>query len=222
MADDKIFPTTLSGRDEYYNRVIPYGVTNKVRLTIDAVKMAAQATNLTNWNLLYPQSVDPNLTTKTSRDNRDILDKAIETGLREIYNDIPESLLTTADRNTFNLKARDTTPTPRPAITTVPFANAQGAAGGLVEFTCRTESDSSRASILPDADGVEVVYNIGGTQPVSPSACTKNFFSSKAKFRIGIDLSEAGKKLYGYARWKNNSDPNKSGPWVSISAMVTE
>jgi hypothetical protein len=220
MAEHKIFATTLDGKNTQYNQVIPYCETNKVRLTIDTTKMAAQVTNLTSWNSVYNDSVNKNLTTKTLRDQRNGLIDTIEEGMREIYNDIPDSLLTDADRNTLNLPKRDTTNTPRGEITTAPFAKAKALEGGFMEFICRTDADNSRASILELADGAELVYNVGGAVPASPSECTQNFFSSKAKFHVKIDPVHAGKKLNGFIRWKNNTDPAKSGPFVFVSAMI--
>jgi hypothetical protein len=221
MADDKIFPTTLSGKSEYYNRAIPYCDANKVRLIIDVTKIGDRVTNLTDWNNVYPKSVDDNLTTKTLRDQRDDLIPVIENGMREIYADIPESKLTDADRNTLNLKKRDTVKTPRPKITDVPFMKIRGLEGALMQATCRTASDSTRASMHKDADGIELVYIISGTAPASPNDCTKTVFSSKAKFFIQLDIADAGKKLFGFARWKNNSDNNKIGPYVAVNGMIT-
>jgi len=214
------FPTRDTERNDYYNRAIPYVDAEKVRLTVDPAKAADAVALLVTWNLVYPKAKDPNLSTKTLRDQKDDLIVEIENLLRVIYNDIPGSLLTDADRNTLNLPRRDTISTPRPNITITPFAKASSQAGGLIEFICRTDSDSSRASVLPEADGIEVVYNVGGNVPVSPSECTKSFFSTKAKFRISMDIADAGKKLNGFLRWKNNTDAAKSGPWVAISAMV--
>ncbi|MFI5220032.1 MAG: hypothetical protein ACHQNT_11145 [Bacteroidia bacterium] len=216
------FPTRDNERNDYYNRTIPYVDAEKVRLTVDPARAAAVVASLAAWNTVYPDAKNPAVSTKTLRDQKDDLIVDIENQLRVIYNDIPDSLLNDADRNTLNLPKRDTITTPRPAIRIAPFAKASSLEGGLIEFICRTDSDSSRASVLSEADGVEMVYNVGGTSPVSPSECTKNFFSTKAKFSISIDIAEAGKKLNGFMRWKNNSDPAKSGPWTSISAMVND
>ena len=221
MTENKIFPTKLAEKNDYYTRCIPYCDTNKVRLMIDATKIGNQVTNLTNWNGVYPDSVNKNLTTKTLRDERDLLIPVIENGLREIYKDIPQSKLTEADRNTLNLKKPDTIKTPRAKITDVPFVKITAKEGALMDFTCRTTSDSTRASIHKDADGIEFVYNIGGPPPISAKDCTKNFFSSRAKFTKQFDNADAGKMLYCFARWKNSSDESKSGPWIFISAMIS-
>jgi hypothetical protein len=221
MTEEGIFPTTLSGKSEYYNRAVPYCDTNKVRLVIDPAKIADRVLNLTDWNDVYPKSIDKNQTTKTLRDGRDDLIPVIEDGMRDIYDDIPASKLTDADRNTLNLKKRDTVKTPRPKISDTAFVKVMGKPGALMQFTCRTNNDSSRASIHPDADGIEIVYNIGGTEPVSAKECTTTITSTKAKFQLQLDNSDSGKKFYGFARWKNNTDSNKSSPWVAISGMVS-
>ena len=220
MADDKIFPTTLSGKSEYYNRCIPYCDTNKVRLMIDATKIADQVTNLGKWNTAYPKSIDKNLTTKTLRDERDGLIPVIENGMRAIYDDIPQSKLTDADRNTLKLKKRDTVKTSRPKINDVPVAKVRGMEGALMEITARTATDSSRPSMHKDADAIEIIYVISDTAPKNINEYTKSFISSKAKFVIQLDIADAGKTMYCYARWKNNSDNNKSSPWGDAKGMI--
>ncbi|MBK5284038.1 MAG: hypothetical protein JJE25_01425 [Bacteroidia bacterium] len=126
--------------------------------------------------------------------------------------------LTLADRNTLNLKERDTVPTARPAITTEPTVKAKPKAGANVLLECRVESDSSRTSRHPDADGEEVRYIIGTTAPANPAACTNSLVRKKARISIELDIADAGKKFYGFVRWVNLSEPSKNGPW---SALVT-
>jgi hypothetical protein len=222
MAEERIFPTRLADKSAYFNQCIPYCDANKVRLGIDVTKIGGLVTGLGTWNGVYPDSINKNLTTKTLRDQRDNLIPEFENGLREIYKDIPQSKLTDADRNTLNLKKPDTTKTPRPKITDVPFAKIAGKDGALMEVTCRTSHDSSRPSIHEDADGVELVYIISDKAPASPGECTKTIFRSRAKFLIQLDIAEAGKHMYGYVRWKNNSDDNKSGPYSAVNGMISE
>jgi hypothetical protein len=220
MADDKIFGSKLSSKNDYYNRAIPYCDTNKVRLMIDATKIADQVTNLGLWNIAYPKSIDKNLTTKTLRDERDGLIPVIENGMRGIYDDIPQSKLTDADRNTLKLKKRDTVKTSRPKITDVPVVKVRGMEGALMEITARTATDSSRPSMHKDADAIEIIYVISDAAPKNINDYTKSFISSKAKFPIQLDLTDAGKTMYCYARWKNNSDNAKSSPWSDAKGMI--
>jgi hypothetical protein len=218
-----LFPTRDADFNSYVIISIPYLDTNKVRLLISAGNVTAMLALKVTWDDIFPKSQDPNQRTTTITDNKNDARADIEDLLRSIYADIPASVLTTDDRNTLNLHERDTTPTPRPAITTSPVAKLSSGPGARIDVTCRVDNDSSRASIHPDADGVEMAYIVGTTPPASPAACNRIIVSSKAKFTVQADMAEAGKKLFAYMRWKNNTSEDKSGPWTSmLSATVAD
>jgi len=101
----------------------------------------------------------------------------------------------------------------RPEIKETPYSKVDALEGSRVEFTNRTDEDSSRASVHPDADGLEVRYVVGTTPPATWKDCPEKDFSSKAKFTTELDPSNAGKKIYAFLRWRNNSNPEKSGPF---------
>ncbi len=127
------------------------------------------------------------------------------------------------DRTLMNITVKDTTQTSRPKITVTPIVKPTSKAGAIIEIVTRVDNDSTRPSIHVDSDGVEVVYIVATSAPVDPDACTKTFFSSKAKFRLAMKIADAGKKIYGFCRWKNSSDESKSGPWsLMFSATITE
>jgi hypothetical protein len=213
-------PTRDDDRNVYFNSAIPYLHTHKARLVVSDDNDSALTDSLEEWNVTFPKSQDPNQSTKTIREDKDDLIDVIEDTLRQVYADIPQSALTTADRNTLNLKERDTNPSPRPAITVAPIAKVTGTAGARIDYIFRTDTDSNRASKQKDSDGVEIVYTIGTAVPASPLECSKSVFTSKAKGIIEAQIGDAGKKLYGYARWKNNSDNSKSGPWSQLFSTV--
>jgi len=216
------FPTKDDERNTFYNTSIPYLITNKVRLNVSADTVTALNDLRTEWNDVYPKAKNPAESTRPLRERKDQLIKEIENTMRSAYGDIPESALTLDDRLTLNLPERDSEPSPRPAITQTPFIKVNSREGAQMEFICRTDSDASRASINPDSDGIELVYKIGDPAPATPSECNRFFISSKAKFNVKLDVSDAGKKMHGFARWKNTSDDNKSGPWTSFSGLVND
>lgn len=222
MKSQGTFPRKQSEKNEYYIRVIAYLIAEQLRLGITAGNITFITGWIVTWNDVYPKAVDESLTTKPLRDQKDAMIIQIENRLRGIYDDIPGSVLTDTDRLKLNLPARDAILTARPKIDATPYIKALPRSGALVEFITRKDTDSTRPSILDDADGVEFVFNIGGTQPVSPSECTKNFFSTKAKFKVQMDVADAGKKVQGFAYWKNTSDSAKSGPPIRFSVMITE
>ena len=59
--------------------------------------------------------------------------------------------------------------------------------------------------------------------PANSSEVNKLPLEDLVAFKIELDIAEAGKKFNGFVRWKNNTDPAKSGPWTKIvSAMISD
>jgi len=104
-----------------------------------------------------------------------------------------------------------------------------------MEFENRVEHDSSRASRHKFSDGVEMRWTIipykasGGGVPVppqpgddgipTPEQCPNQHFSTKARFKMELGSSNIGKVLIGYTRWKNNSNPAKSGQYQTLPVI---
>jgi len=133
--------------------------------------------------------------------------------------------LTLDDRDVFNIPMPDRTRTPRgPIGDSKPLVGLTLQGTGNVRFRCRVDEDSTRASRHPLSDGVEIKYallNVGDPPPVSVDACPNNFFSSKALFVLALGAGATGKKLYGFARWINSSNPANNGTWtLMFQALV--
>jgi hypothetical protein len=124
----------------------------------------------------------------------------------------------------------DPKPTKRGLITTTPFTKLTALPGGLILIECRVDSDSTRTSKHAEADGVEFAYNIvppvitNGVVtydiPTTPDDCTMRMTSKKARFTISLDVSNAGSKICGFARWINQSDLSRSGQWSTVLSVV--
>ena len=220
MATNGPFPLEDNVFSTYINRSIPYLDTNKVRLGIAAANITNAKAQLLLWNPLFANSQNPAVRTSAITADKTNLRKDIETQLRTIYDDIPESALTETDRLTLTLKKRDTTPTPRPKITTQPFAEMQPIGGGEIKVTVRVQNDGSRASIHPDADCIEMAYRIAGSPPASPEECEHTVTYTKAIHTLSFGVAEEGKRLYAYFRWKNDTDDAKSGPWGTLVQVI--
>ncbi len=117
------------------------------------------------------------------------------------------------------LTVPDTKRTSRAKIETRPLVKAEMKGGALLKLQFRVEGDSTRTSMHPDADVVELKYRIGGTEPASPAETNQTDTFSKARYHMQLDMADAGKFFYGFARWKNNTDNSKSGPW-SLLIMI--
>jgi len=118
----------------------------------------------------------------------------------------------------------DSASSERPAITTAPQTDLKAGDGCTVKFI--NHFDADHAAIHPAADVLEmkwVLHTI--TVPVTPppngpDACPNVEISAKATFIVSFGIPNAGKRLYCYSRWRNNSDPQKSGPFGQIETMV--
>jgi hypothetical protein len=229
-----LFPDKDADFNDYFGIVYAYLIepANLARFLISATNLANLNAFKTQWDILYPQSQSTNTATKTIIDNKNILRGDIEELLRDIYGDIPESVLTTGDRNTLNLKER-TPGSPRPAITTKPNVILNSQSGFRILVENRVVADSTRASKHEDCDVVEYKYKVmevaSGTTPGTPGSPTPGpaavwvgpLLSGKARFAIQLADTEGGKLLTITTRWKNTLDDSKSGPWSDeVSARV--
>lgn len=217
-----IFPTRDAEFNTYFGTALSYLTANNARLQVAAADLTELGAIKTDWDVKFPLTQSSNTTTTTLVEEKNELRDDAEDLLRKIYGDIPQSLLTPADRNTLNLKERKPG-SPRPAIITEPILIPETLPGAFVKFVCRVENDESRPSIHPDADGVEIKVSIDAAPPTPPNPNQDfqyTFFSSKASFKQATDPSLAGKRLYAIARWKNNTDDTKSGPWCRVQSVM--
>lgn len=109
---------------------------------------------------------------------------------------------------------------PRPAIDVSPDLQVRAKGDLVIQIQVRSESDSTRPSILPAADGVELRFKIGGPAPANYNEAPEVFFSGKARFKKLLEAGAEGVTIYIFARWKNNTDDTKSGPWCAMKSIV--
>jgi hypothetical protein len=81
------------------------------RLNISAANLTALWNLFYLWTDYYPKSLDPTLTSKPIRDNKNSTRRDFETLWSEIVGDMTKSALINDDRVALYLPARDTTPT---------------------------------------------------------------------------------------------------------------
>jgi hypothetical protein len=221
MADG-IFPTKDSNFNTYFGTVVAYlsVATNIARLGVSATRLADLTVLLATWNTLYPQSQNENTVTKTIIDNKNETREDAEELLRLIYDDIPNSALIAADRNTLNLHERKPA-SERPAIETAPDVILNSSAGFRMIVENRVIADTTRPSKQKDSDGVEYKYWFTPPTAADPIVVVGPMLSTKAKFTLQLAEGDGGKLLNLQSRWKNNVDESKSGPWCEVvSARV--
>jgi hypothetical protein len=131
-------------------------------------------------------------------------------------------LISVSQRVSLGVMPRDTEPSPRPAITGTPMVWLSPMGGGTIEVICRRETDKDRPSMHQMADAIECRFIITPTRMVinDPDAATKTQIFKKAKFLIQTGTENAGKRLYGFFRWVNLTNPANSGQWSRAQEVV--
>jgi len=124
---------------------------------------------------------------------------------------IPNSNISDSQVEALGFNRKSDQPGTRAVITDVPFSKLEPIGGSKVTVINRVSSDSSRASMHPEADVVEIKYAIGDA-PANVDACPNKETSTRATFTIQLAAADAGKKIHAYVRWRNNVNPEKSGP----------
>jgi len=126
------------------------------------------------------------------------------------------SLITNEQRGLMGIPIDDDTPSARPQIETSPLVKTKPLGGARIDFSARVDKDQTRPSMHPDADVVEFVFKIGGTMPAKVEDCDKQKLSTRAHFTIQMETGDITKKIFGFARWRNNVDIAKSGTWTEL------
>jgi hypothetical protein len=129
------------------------------------------------------------------------------------------SAVTDQQRAAMGLTIPSDTHSPRPKIETVPSVILKAVGGGAIRVECRVEHDSSRASMHPDADVVEISYKIGEPAPANPSETNQIKNSTRGSFIMELGAENAGKHLFCFARWVNESNNSKSGLWSNMFSV---
>jgi len=132
--------------------------------------------------------------------------------------------VTIVDMETFNIKKGVLQKTSRLSSNT-PIAEAvtvtiQHLGGGMVTIKCYSTT-GQRASIYSDADGVQYLFMVGDTAPVSADAPgLSKELSTKAIITLNLGTASSGKNLYIYFRWYNTTRPELSGPWSALQTSL--
>ncbi len=197
---------------------------NLVAWGIDPVVFAVITGLQTTYKPLFMAILNKATRTTTDihshRTGRKTYEQALRTFIRE--NLTGNKKLSNTDRENLGIPVIDTTKTERPKITDTVFFKMVSMPGTQIKFVCRRTTDSTRPSMHPNADTVEIKYKLGSA-PTGAADCPNTTTSKKASFILELDGTAAGQKIYAYARWKNDSDNKKSGPFgASQTGTVTE
>ncbi len=167
MPNSRPFPSKEADLNNYFILVVAYliAVTNKTRLLVSAANETKLIAQLATWNTTYALTTNVNTRTKTATDNKDIAREDLMTTIRMVYADIPNSALTTADRNTLNLPEPNYSRTAARVPNTKPIAQVD-TSNRLVHEVSFTNEDGSAAKTA-GVHGCQIWMKIG-TAAVDP------------------------------------------------------
>ena len=225
MATAK-FPKKLAEVNTNFTTAVPYLDTHKTHLNVSTANMSAlndlysDSSGGTGWIEVYPLTTNRATSTGALRDRRNVLLKEIKDLLKVIYGDVPVSVLTEVDRNTLRIFKRDTTPTARGPIPTAPDVAFTPLEGGQIRQRLRVDTDATRASVHPLADGWERVAKIGGTPPANVSECPLKHNGTDALSTFDAGQENDGKRLYAFIRWINLGNSANNSAWSSMEIVT--
>ena len=113
----------------------------------------------------------------------------------------------------------------RPAIATMPVPVLRAMGGGVVRCEFRIEGSSSRTSLHPDSNGVELRISYAmpadttrsGEEGKATLLREETMVRTRSGFRL--DTGMKGRVMRVSARWANTVQPEKSGPWCEEQTL---
>ncbi|MES2621545.1 MAG: hypothetical protein V4615_11905 [Bacteroidota bacterium] len=236
MAQEDYIPDGYAEFFPWQNNLVTMVSTNAVAWGIPVPKVTELGDKQDIYVPLYTAATTPSTKTKAANvaheEGRKVYEKYIRGFVKEFL--INNSAISTQEKIDTGLNPNISSGGSRPAIETSPHTTLKGLGGGVMKFECRVESDSSRASRHTDSDGVEIRYRIlekegvgspppgepGGGDMPTPETCPLQYFSTKATFKLELGGSNVGKLIFVFTRWKNNTSPEKSGPYQSLPVIA--
>ncbi len=220
MPHNGPFPSKEADRNSYYNAAAPYILVpaNTTRFGVSATNKNNLTTGLASWNTAFGLTQNPDTCTKTAIENKNVADKNMQTVMRAIFNDIPESVLTNQDRTTLNLPVTDKHSTPAPVPSTRP--NVMINAANRLEHGLSVKDESTpNSSAKPDGvRGCQIWMKVGGEAPADVKEMRYVATITKSPFINHFDGADAGKVIYYWARWENTR--SETGPWSTMVAAT--
>lgn len=122
----------------------------------------------------------------------------------------------------------------------MPFGTLRGIGGGMMEVRVRRERDATRSSLHELADAVEFKYLImdnpanetppspdrteGPSKPgngvPTPDDCPNAVTSKTALWRINLGTVNQGKRVIGFMRLVNLSNPANNSGWRDLMTTI--
>jgi hypothetical protein len=218
MPRTALFPSIETELNSYFQTVAPYLLANTVRLVISAGNVIKITDNFAAWNLNFPPSQNPDTRTVTITDVKNIALLNMESICKDIYNDIPESALTSQDRNTLNLPLHHTTHVRVLAATVAPAITLTKSLH--LEHMLRFQNPATPGSIaMPDGQQILLLYYIGAPGLTDANINFNNVLTvTRANNTIGFTDAQVGQTCYYRSCYVNTHQ--ERGPLSATLSVI--
>lgn len=220
MPTGGAFPTKEAELNNYFGIAVPYLISNAARLGISSAHSTALSAALDLWYKKYPLATNANTRTKTITDEKDKAKAELTNLMRGVFDDIPNSALTSEDRNTLNLSERSA-PARSPIPATSPVLKVD--TGNRLEHTIAFTDEATPTSRAKPhgVRGCQIWVSIGGTSaPGDPKDYRYVATDTASPYVLHFEGADAGKNAWYIARWENTR--GETGPWSdTVMATIT-
>ena len=231
MTTQSRFPVKDADFSNYINISIPYVSDSKTRLVLTPTAQsnitaleALLNTADKGWNSVYPLCCNSATVTTTLVATKKSLRTQIETLLRAVYADIPQSVLTQTDRDTLNITNVSGSHTQAMVPVSVPSLTVSGRMHLGVTLTILDVERSLPITNVPDAVMVEIESAFlpnGVTQAAGfPQDDDFHFLanSGRSTYKRVYDNSQIKGTEFLKARYLNSR--NEAGNWSEIISVT--
>ena len=215
MPNSKPFPSKEAELNTFFNQVVPYLLANAVRLLVSDANQTKLTAQFTGWNTAYPLSQNPTTSTVTTTATKDAARDDLKDTIRAVYADIPESVLTNADRTTLNQPEHSTARTPAAVPTTKPIAKVD--TSKRLEHTISFTDEDGSAAKPEGVRGCQIWLKLGDA-PKDPKELTYIATDTRSPYLYHFDGADASKTAHYWLRWENTR--GETGPWSDAVAAT--
>ncbi len=215
------FPIREAELNTYFSTVSDYLTTpaNATRLGVNQERKNSLQDAVDSWNGAYAAAANPATRTAVAVSRKDDALEALTDLLRTIYDDIPASALTAADRATLGLAER-AAPTQAPIPSTAPIATVDTSARLQHTLSFADESTPGSRAKPGRVRGCQIWVAVGGaTAPADPKDYRYLATDTATPYVAHYDGADGGKTAHYILRWENTR--GECGPWSpSVAATI--
>ena len=213
------FPENESLLNIYFQVVVVYIGLNFARLliTLPNKKLLDDAYAL--WVVDYPLAVTKTTSTTTAVALKDKDEAKMKTILRNIFGDIPDSILTQTDRDTLNIPIMGGAHPHIPMVKSTPNGRPNTSAR-LHHVLSILDSASGKYAQPHGVSACEVWQKKGGDAPVDASELSYIGSTASGVFATDFAGEDAGLMVYYWLRWVNSR--NEKGNWGHMFSATVQ